>query len=311
MMDVALKNRGVIRIGAALGPGPKTIVIVGAARGGTSIFSGALHKLGVFMGERSHPPVFEDLVLSSAFESGDLPEARRIVARYDEHYSVWAFKRPGATGYLEDLHALLREPVYLFVFRDLAAIARRNLLSMRAAPIPSMRHALSAYASALDFIEDAQPRGLLVSCEKMLIHSSDVLEYIEQYLDLDAPAASRKAALEFIETDPRQYIERTRLEFSGRIDAATTEAVTGWAYIRNHPAPAALTVLVNGTPVGTATARLRRPDVREEGFHPTGECGFRFRFQPDVAIRNGDEVAVRFQIGGDELERSPRRVGEA
>lgn len=304
-----LKNRGIVRVGAQPQAGPKTIVIVGVARGGTSIFSGALHKLGVFMGERSAPPVFEDLVLSSALESWDLSEARRVVDRYNERHAVWGFKRPGATAYLRRLHELLREPIYLFVFRDIAALARRNMLSMKAEAIPTMRQALSGYTTILDFIESFRPSGLLISCEKALIHPSDVLEQVEQYLGLEAPADRRKAALDFVEADPPQYLEHTRLMFAGELERATADACSGWAWIKNRPGPAVLTVLINGVPVGTTQAKQHRPDVQEKGIHPTGECGFHFRYPRGVMVKVGDEVAVRFQIGGDELEQSPRQIG--
>lgn len=304
----ALKNRGVLTMGKPLSSGPKTVIVVGIARGGTSIFAGALSKLGVFMGERAAPPVFEDVRLASAFEAGNLDEAHAIVAEYNARHKLWAFKRPGVIPHLGDMHHVFREPVYLFVFRDLFSVASRNQISMRVDLLENMRASVKGYATVIDFIDTVRPRGVLVSCEKVLTDTRQVLDHLISYLDLRVSPTQRQAALDFVQPDPPQYLQSTRLHFMGSFDHATTEFVTGWALIRNHSTPARLIISVNGSAVGTTTASLPRPDVRSKGLHPTGECGFRFQFPADIQVGCGDEIAVQFQLGGDHLARSPRVV---
>ena len=60
----ALVNTGLYPIGARPTAGDKTIVVVGVARGGTSVVAGGLAAMGIFMGEKAYPPVFEDLRLT-------------------------------------------------------------------------------------------------------------------------------------------------------------------------------------------------------------------------------------------------------
>jgi hypothetical protein len=309
MSDIdALKNRGVLAIGAPPAAGPKTIIVVGVARGATSVFAGALHKLGVFMGDKSHAPVFEDVRLAVALESGDFDAAREVISEYDTKHEIWGFKRPGIVPLLERAHALFRQPVYLFVFRDIFSIAQRNQISMKSDVLNDMRATLRNYGMILDFIEHTAPQGLLLSTEKTLTHTETVFDHMIDYLGLSVTPAQRKAALAFVQLDPPQYLQSTRLHFLGSVDRALPEFVAGWALIRNHPAPANLVIRLNGDFVGTTTADISRPDLVEKGVHPTGQCGFRFMFPPDVGVAPGDEVSVQFQIGGEHLTRSPSRV---
>src|SRR5690606_35983563 len=100
-----LINKGVTEVGHNTGGmcadgKPRPVVVVGTARGGTSMIAGALHHLGVFTGDKSHPPVYEDVRLAAAFEAGDLAEARKIAAEYSQRGSRRAWKRPSSINYL-------------------------------------------------------------------------------------------------------------------------------------------------------------------------------------------------------------------
>ena len=64
-----LKNKGIYMLNQESGQaGSRQIIVLGSARGGTSIISGALHHLGVFTGKQSCAPVYEDVYLSNALE---------------------------------------------------------------------------------------------------------------------------------------------------------------------------------------------------------------------------------------------------
>lgn len=306
----ALKNRGLCPLGEPPAPGPKTIVVVGVARGGTSIVAGALAKLGVFMGERAGPPVFEDVRLAKAIDHKQWNEVRAIIDDYDQRAAVWGFKRPSSLPHLSALHLMLRKPVYVVLFRDVLAIANRNVLSMKAELVPAMRQALDGYAEVLRFVEQADASALLVSVEKVMLHKEAFLGRLVDYLALGelATPPRRQAASDFITVDPPNYLESSRLRFLGHVDRATPRYVGGWAYIRNELAPVELRVLVNGNPVGEITADRPRKDVKERTAHPTGRCGFRFEFADGERPRIGDEVSVLFARGGEHLNRSPRVV---
>ncbi|MDQ3797346.1 MAG: hypothetical protein M3294_07255, partial [Pseudomonadota bacterium] len=67
----ALINLGFHELRPSTGPVEKTVIVLGVARGGTSMVAGALSKLGVYMGDAITGVVFEDLTLSRAVERRD------------------------------------------------------------------------------------------------------------------------------------------------------------------------------------------------------------------------------------------------
>jgi len=310
-----LTNRGIRTLGAPPGPGPKTIVVAGVARGGTSIVAGTLANLGVFMGEQAHQPVFEDMRLAGMLEAADWAGVLNTIATYNEGHQTWGFKRPSVLSKLAPLHPLLRNPVYLFIFRDIMATANRDAISMKAELLPGMRRAQQAVSQMLDFIEGNDVSGLLLSAEKVVVRKGEFVDRLVAYLGLEEQitAQARQRAKDFITIDPADYLTSShagRLVFRGNVDMATPAMVAGWACIQNSPGAVALRIGVNGQEVGTTVANLPRPDVQARGFHHTGECGFRFAFPVDLAPAAGDEVTVTFVKGGRHLKWSPKRIGE-
>src|SRR5690606_8110566 len=118
----------------------------------------------------------------------------------------------------------------------------------------------------------------------------------------------RAAAVAVIEVDPPQYLNASRLHFVGRMDRATTEYVSGWAFIKGRGDAAALEVTVNGRLVGTVAADRHRPDLLSKGLHATGFCGFRYEFPAGSRVEKGDKVSVRFALGREELKGAPREA---
>ena len=64
----------------------------------------------------------------------------------------------------------------------------------------------------------------------------------------------------------------------------------------NHPIRVVL--LINGNEVAQAVADKSRPGIKKKGIHPSGMCGFVFRFEPGKALKIGDQVTVK-PIGFD------------
>ncbi len=314
MPDIdALINKGFYPIGDRPEPGPKTIVVVGVARGGTSIVAGTLAKLGIFMGDKACAPVFEDVRLASAIEASDLQTVFDTIASYNDRASVWGFKRPSVVEKLEPLHPLLRNPVYLFIFRDVMVISNRSAISMKKAVVPAMRRAHDAVGNILTFIERAPVSGVLLSTEKVLLRKDEFVDRLIDYLGLESVVtrAERQRAKDFITIDPVDYLDRSRLEFIGHVGPATPSFVAGWAWVRNSPKPAKLQISVNGLLAGSTTADRPRPDVKARGFHQTGKCGFHFVYPEGLSLKAGDEVAVQFVRGSEHLKGSPKLVEPA
>ena len=167
---------------------------------------------------------------------------------------------------------MLRNPVYVVLFRDVLAIAVRNAISMRADVLASMSDALERYAAIVRFVERLRAPGLLVSTEKVLARKEAFVDYLVDYLGLGAAVGpeERQRAVDFITLIPPYYLDKARLTFEGELEQVMSERVAGWAIVGNQPAPAKLVIRVNGSLVGTTTANVLREDLKEAGKHRTG-----------------------------------------
>jgi hypothetical protein len=301
----ALRNLGAIRLGEPVPRGAKTIVVIGVARGGTSMVASVLERLGVFLGDQAAAPVFEDVRLASAIEAKDETLSRSIVDEYDAGHSLWAFKRPSLIDHLSTAKKLFRNPVYIVIFRDVLAIGNRNALSMKSDALKSMKQSLRQYEVVRQFVESEHPSALLVSNEKAVIHPQTFVGELVDWLGLEVSDEKLSAAADSIVVDHPQYLNVSRLQFLGRLDKATPEYVAGWAFIKGRNGPAKLEVRVNGQLVATIAAERHRPDVEKKGLHPTGFCRFRHAFEEGDGVVRGASVSVRFVLGGGELKASP------
>ena len=101
MSDNTYKSAGLMVIGEdpqSWTGTPRTIIVLGLARGGTSLVAGALESLGVFMGDGSCPPVFEDLRIGEAIAQGRFSAVDGIIEDYNNSCNVSVRLSPA--GYL-------------------------------------------------------------------------------------------------------------------------------------------------------------------------------------------------------------------
>ena len=281
----------------------RNIVIVGPARGGTSLVAGALHHLGVFMGQKAHAPVFEDVELAGAIECGDRDVARRIIRANDERHAIWAFKRPWLTDRLEVAESLFSRPKYIFVYRDLLSIAKRNAISMGGEVLPSMRQALHQYARTLEFIARSRPSGMLVSYEKALRYPNDFISSLVTFCGLSPSEQQVRAAVTFIEPEPGAYLDASRLnKAQGRVGGIRDGQVIGWARYVHKQTSAEVHIFVNDELVGTSIADRSRKDLEDRFKEP---CAFAFPLPEGFRMNPGDVLRARVADDVFDLKNSP------
>lgn len=275
----------------------KTIIVVGVARGGTSMVSGSLHHLGIFCGARAVSPVFEDTHLSSAIESNDITKTKEIIEEYNKTHSLWAYKRPNIINYLPKLHQLFRNPVYLFIFKDIASIAERNSISMKTKLTTNLVHAQRDYQKIVNFIQDTQDlEGLILSYEKVMQHKDDFLTTLIKLLDKNKiPEDHLREAKKFIEPNSAEYLDKSRVtKGKGIVDQISSNSVSGWACYLYNTRVAIVELFINEKKVAETQANIYRKDLKEKSIHPTGMCGFHFIF-PDSAISTKDKIFVKIK----------------
>jgi len=293
MSDIErLENTGHMVLNAPDPPAEaKTAVILGVARGGTTLVAAILQALGVYMGDRLGP-VLEDTALSEAIEGADLATLDDLIAARNRRFRVWGWKRPAALRTADTWQPRLRHPHIIAVYRDPFAIANRNRISMLGNPLQGIRRANRELRNLTDFIAASELPLLVCSYEKAMLSPNSFIPAVDRFLGLGAEARWPRARSAVGTND--SYLRTTRItESEGYVDVITSEHCAGWAcYTRRPHHTARVIVSVNGRPVGATEANSLRNDVRDAGFHPTGECGFEFHWPEGEVPGAGDQVEV-------------------
>ena len=282
---------------------PRPIVIVGSARSGTSMIAGALSALGVFMGDLAGAPVFEDVKLSKAFESGNSLLIKDIIADYRSRHSIWGWKRPGSINYLPLVDQFFESPCYVFIFKDLLSIGLRNQISMKANLLSNMLKVNKEINLALEFLSSGEHCAMLVSYDKALNEPKKFVEALISFYRIKPDVDQIANAVSFIRKDSLDYLLSTRSSnFKGHLDSVGTNSVCGWAFNPNSKHPVIVNIYVNDINVGKSIANLPREDLKNIF---DVDCQFNFTLPKGLTFKSNDIVRVR--IAGDvvDLHGSP------
>ncbi|MEE4659201.1 MAG: hypothetical protein V2J89_01955 [Halieaceae bacterium] len=299
----SLENRGMEVINTPLlsDQQPLCIVVLGAARGGTSAVAGVLSALGVNMGYGALPPVYEDLELALAIEADDLAAAQTLIDKRKAN-GLWGFKRPGFSRFVARYHPLLGNVRYIAVFRDPLATALRAQLSSEADLMTAMRSTLEEQSRINALLQSMQAPALMLSYEKMLQHPEYSVQALASFCGCEG--ADTAAAIARLQASPADYLDHTRNNKSrGRLDIVEARRIRGWAQYMTHRRTADVAIEINGREVVRVTADRYRRDLADMGISADGRCAF------DVALseplKPGD--VVRALVTGDpfDLMNSP------
>lgn len=331
------KNTGFHRIGkdtSAWVGKPRTIVILGVARSGTSIVSGALHHLGVFTGDYSKDPVYEDVRMSDAFKSSDWDQVEEVIRDYNGRYSVWAYKRPniiqaaqrmGRFGRLAKRFPFmftssneltlfnfnrfisqLRNPIFIVTFKDLFAISNRNRISMNFNLLSDMNKVWRQYGGLLRVIGRPGFHGLLVSVDKAVQAREAFLAELISFCALAPTADHRNEAKAFITDDPKRYLDVARATKSiGYLDGASNDCIHGWVRYLDNERIATVALFIDGLEVAQTQANLFRQDLLDSERHSRGRCAFRFQNFDTTLLKPGTEIRVRATEDMNDLGNCP------
>lgn len=307
-MTDSLVNRGVAEVGHDCGRSDLPIMVVGVARGGTSMVAGVLSALGVFMGDRASAPVYEDVRLAEAFEKGDSLLAARIASEYTARGQQWGWKRPSSVNYLDRLEQAAGPARYIFVFKDVFSIANRNSISMLADILPGISSALVEYGKMIEFLRRSNRQTLLVSYDKAMRYPQEFVRSVAEFCGINLTDELERSAVAVINPEPEQYLDMSRTtKAQGRLGGvANRNTVFGWARNFYSRTPVTVDILVNDRIAGSVVADRHRPDL-ETRFGQN--CAFRFELPPGVSLESGDLLRARVKNEVRDLENCPLRVG--
>ena len=304
-----LINYGLQRVGRHDPAARKPVIVVGPARGGTSMVAGVLHHLGMYLGRHAPAPVFEDIPLSQAFEAGSDRECRKLIDEYVRQHGTLAWKRPNAVHQLERVDRLFRKPRFIFVFKDIFSIARRNQISMFQDSLVGMQNALAQYQKVVEFLAEAKPEALLVSYDKAMQYRAEFVDEVAAFCALRPEPAQIERAIGFIDPASAEYLEKSRINRTqGALTGLAEDgSLQGWARYAYHEGKAVVDIWVNDALVASPVADLSGESV---GLVRKDACSFLHRF-PAGTLRRGDVIRARVRGEIRDLDKSPLTVAAA
>lgn len=196
---------------------PRSICILGCPRGGTSMASGALRILGVNMGENIDLDNNEDIDFLS--HKGDREIFRNRTEEFNQYIhdiqkllkirnntnNLWGWKDPLAGHYIADIYEYLQNPMFVFITRDLIAVAEReakeefkDVATHAGSYLGYINNALEIYKLELDFLIRYKPQTIFVSYEKSILNPEKFVIELIEFTELTSSSASIEAAINYI-----------------------------------------------------------------------------------------------------------------
>ena len=284
-------------------PRQNTLVVIGVARGGTSMVAGTLHHLGVNL-HAARNPVYEDNYVAAAFEEQSTEELKQKIDLYNQ-VDQWAWKRPKAIDYLPRVETHLRNPRFIFVFRDIFAIANRSEISMGSDVLPLMSNALEQYAKAMSFISETSAPCLMCSSEKLTRYPDQVIRAIADFSGLSPNANTLQRAIESVNPESPKYLKASRINRThGRIGLVTDNTVRGWAAWWSKEEPAEVEIYLDDQLYRVVSANESRPHLADKERTRNGFCGYSVKF-PDGILKSGKTIRAKIKNDVTDLEYSP------
>jgi hypothetical protein len=179
--------------------GPRTVVVLGAFRGGTSMIAEMSMQAGIFLGSdflsaaENDYECHEDTeffgIIKQICDSGkqresDAPEwgsLRELIATRNADHELWGFKAPSAVFLVDGLLPLLRNPHLLIVARDALSTWQGSQARLAKMPWYAVRNHVAA---VLDLIERPRAPTLAISFERGKERPGEVREAIKEFLGI-------------------------------------------------------------------------------------------------------------------------------
>lgn len=156
-----------IPFGEAATEDPRTIVITGVARGGTSFAASICSHLGIDMCRGG--PRYENPFLQRAVVRGDWIATEQLVRTVARHLPVWGWKLPALIEHLDRIEALVPNPRFVFVIRNpIATLGRRDALADRRTSGQVLHRVLRHYDRVAAFCKRSSSPCLLFDYDQAL-----------------------------------------------------------------------------------------------------------------------------------------------
>lgn len=192
----------------------RTVIVLGAARGGTSMVAGLVRMLGVFMGDRIESASNEDLDFIEgkeplpAIPNPKHPEHKKVletlmalVQKRNAEHDIWGWKDPLAFTYVVPLISLLPNPHFVVVYRDLYSISARELMETGVDTLSTLERGQRNYAWLLEVLKRGDAPALLAGYEKILRKPMQYASELAHFLGLPASDEYLQAVLRYVQPE--------------------------------------------------------------------------------------------------------------
>jgi hypothetical protein len=287
------------------------ILVLGSARGGTSMVAGVLAKLGIFLGEDAVSPVYESQELSGHLLGRSDRKAKSVVTELNANHAVWAWKRPASVYHLSRTMKRMQPNRVIMIFRDPMATASRRSMSVGDLQVSDfggisehLQMILNEYNEMLALASGLEVPVAMVSYDTALRNPELFVEQLATFLGVSAEPESLASAIEFIKPSPTEYMMAVRTQYvNGVLDGVDEYSIWGWVKSQKGDAegPVEVEILLNGERHASMLANQQRNDLTKAGI---GNCAFRFELETPLPV--GTEVRVRVVGDGLELSNSPK-----
>ena len=206
----SLQNTGIAVLRPATPPAgePRTVIVVGLGRSGTTMIARNLDALGVNMGRDPSSSVMEDVEIAQALERRDTDEIRYLIALRNKRFASWGFKRPRLYATICQFLPYFRNPCVISPIRDPLAVAIRNNQSIGADFEESLVRSGTLNSNLIKHMLALSVPTMLVSYEKALTHQEEYLSSLANFVGIENPNIKR--AQSTIENGAPQYLRGSR-----------------------------------------------------------------------------------------------------
>ena len=305
-MSADLLNRGFI-VHRQPTDGPRTLIVTGAQRSGTTMVAALLQQAGIFIGSEINDIVYEDEEIDRVLRSGDAAALRQLIAARDAMHSVWGFKLPMLCDDLPpERLAWFTNPHLIVTFRDPVAMAVRTAVSDYQDAMRSLHQVTADQQAMLAYVDMLACPSLLVSYEKALMAPGESIEALMRFCGIPMNDEGRVRLAAVVEPGRRRYVEGARRRYEGTIDCVLGGALHGWCRLTRSTDPVELEVFADDQLVTRVVADVFRQDLLDAGIG-AGRHGFTIPLggmmaTPDAVIR------IKVARHGVELGNSGKRL---
>ena len=304
-------NHGVILLGPPpLGSHlPRTFIVTGLGRSGTSMTAALLSHLGLLPVEDAYPVTLDDRAFLDALTRQDRGAVADIIVRRNARQFAWAFKIPSIHGFLDPIEiGMFRTPHVIVMMRDVAAVAQRHAIAEGMAPGAALFEAVSGTTELMAFVQALSCPVAVMSYEKAVCYPAAFVDALLAFVSVEADAARRAELARLIEPDSTAYQQVATRVFQGYVDGFIGRHLVGWCRDANNATPLSVELIANGQFVVSMLANLERDDLRQAGFEETRH-GFSF---DTLSLRLDPRAVLQVRLTGRlyEVPGSGQRAGD-